>query len=162
VRFVPYEDVLGVGHSKGFCSMLTPGAGEPNFDSFERNPFETKSQRREGTVHALLEKLPPETIVINPTAINSVDRNQKERQKEMAAAAAARIAELSAVKRHKKKTRGRSKASRRQAKKEGNVVDEHRVKRRQQLEEEKRKRQSEGEHVKVEQWSALNRFGARD
>jgi len=42
VKFLPYEDVLGVGHSNGYSSLVIPGSGEANFDAYEANPFETK------------------------------------------------------------------------------------------------------------------------
>lgn len=62
VRFCPFEDVLGIGHSKGFTSMLIPGAGEANPDFYYANPHETDRHRKERVVTNLLDKLPPDTI----------------------------------------------------------------------------------------------------
>lgn len=57
VSFCPFEDVLGVGHQNGFSTLLVPGAGEPNFDSYEGDMYESTARRKEREVRAVLEKV---------------------------------------------------------------------------------------------------------
>lgn len=65
VKFCPFEDVLGVGHSKGFTSLLVPAAGEANPDFYVADPHETEVHRKERVVTKLLDKLPPDTISLD-------------------------------------------------------------------------------------------------
>lgn len=71
VRFCPFEDLLLIGKNNGIGSMLVPGAGSGAFDSMGVNPFETRSQRREGEIKSLIEKLRPDMVTL-PSAANMV------------------------------------------------------------------------------------------
>jgi len=69
--FRPYEDVLGIGHSEGVQTIVVPGAGEASLDTREANPFERSTQRREGEVHLLLDKIPFDMIAL-PQPVGAV------------------------------------------------------------------------------------------
>lgn len=75
IRFCPFDDVLGVGHSAGFTSLIVPGAGEPNFDSLEADPYEGKRRRREREVNSLLDKIPFDMITLDPDVVGQLDRS---------------------------------------------------------------------------------------
>ena len=64
--------MLAVGHSGGVSTMLVPGAGEPNYDSRVADPFQGRAARREAEVHALLDKLQPDMIRLDPATIAQV------------------------------------------------------------------------------------------
>ncbi|TDL19025.1 BING4CT-domain-containing protein [Rickenella mellea] len=72
LRFCPFQDILTVGHAKGLSSILVPGSGEPNFDSSEADPFETRKARREREVRGLLDKIQPDMISLDPSFIGSL------------------------------------------------------------------------------------------
>ncbi|KAI8608587.1 WD40-repeat-containing domain protein [Chytriomyces sp. MP71] len=74
LRFCPYDDVLGIGHAQGISSMIVPGSGEPNYDAFEANPYQTTEQRKRREVLSLLDKIQPEMITLNPDFVGGVDR----------------------------------------------------------------------------------------
>ncbi|KAI5304205.1 Small subunit (SSU) processome component [Ascosphaera pollenicola] len=129
VRWCPYEDILGIGHSQGFSNIIVPGAGEPNFDASEANPFETVKQRQETEVRSLLTKLKPEMISLDPDFIGSLDTisNQK-RQAEIAEQRGEE--QETHLEKLKNRGRGRNSALRKYLRKHGqkNVIDEKRVK----------------------------------
>jgi len=136
LRFRPFEDVCGIGHAKGFSSIVIPGSGEPNLDSMEynSNPYQDTKQRREGEVRALLDKLSAEMIALDPDVIGSVEVSDPHRRLErirdiQEEANVKKVAESQMPKpKEKKKMRGRSKISKKLKRKQKNIVDSNLLK----------------------------------
>ncbi|EDQ92027.1 uncharacterized protein MONBRDRAFT_17530 [Monosiga brevicollis MX1] len=131
LRFCPYEDVLGIGHAKGFASILVPGAGEPNFDSLEANPYQTGKQRSESEVKQLLDKIPHHLIALDPHAILELDKRSHEQRVQDRGG----LVQEKFDPKHRK--RGRSSTKNRYLRKQGQVMVERRQAIRDRLKKEK-------------------------
>lgn len=108
LKFVNFEDFLGCGTNIGFSSIVIPGSGLANFDTFENNPYETKNQRKENEVRNLLEKIPYNMITLDPFKLNTIDpRSKKVIEKERIEMQKNRVEEI--LKNQKKKMKKRLK-----------------------------------------------------
>uniref|UniRef100_A0A672N1T5 WD repeat-containing protein 46-like n=1 Tax=Sinocyclocheilus grahami TaxID=75366 RepID=A0A672N1T5_SINGR len=67
-------DVINSCRENSLLFCVTPGAGEPNFDALDTNPFRSSKQRQEWEVKALLEKVQPELIGLDPGQLSKVDQ----------------------------------------------------------------------------------------
>ncbi|GMQ02866.1 LOW QUALITY PROTEIN: hypothetical protein CsSME_00048907 [Camellia sinensis var. sinensis] len=142
---------MAKGHSMGWPSILIPGSGEPNFDSWVANPFETSKQRREKEVRSLLDKLPAETILLDPTKIGT----EREAEMEAAIEAAKSVTQ-------KNKTKGRNKPSKKAKKRQEGIKRAKKPFLEQQMEEEessKKKKQKIGEENELPK--SLQRFARK-
>jgi U3 small nucleolar RNA-associated protein 7 len=141
LRFRPFEDICALGHSQGISSIVIPGSGEPNLDTTEYNlnPFQDKKQRREAEIRALLDKLDPNMITLDPNQIggmeDSIPEIRQQRLRDMQEEADAHNSRK--PKKQKTKKRGRSKIQTQLRRKQANVVDHQVLKLREARDREK-------------------------
>lgn len=154
VRFQPYEDVLGIGHSMGLATMIAPGTGEPNFDSFEANPFQTKKQRREQEIHNLLEKLKPDMIGLNSSVgmVTRLDPNNIPKEDTLEPMKYRDAKE----EKERDRKRGKNKIGRKLKRKQRNVISEERQALKKQMQAANREEQKESERTRLP--TSLQRF----
>lgn len=74
LKFVLFEDIAVVGKDDGISALVVPGTGEPNLDSNVANPYATKEWRQNKEVQDLLDKIPYQTITLNPEALFQVGK----------------------------------------------------------------------------------------
>lgn len=145
MKFVPFEDILGVGHQKGFASLIVPGSGEANYDALELNPYESAKQRQQQEVRSLINKLSPDTISLDPNVIGSVDKKATLRLKPGQVDALAQNEEKDQKMEIRPDVKGKNSALRSHLrKKRQNVIDQRklRIEKNLRLEKEARQRRS--------------------
>lgn len=121
--FCPFEDFMAVCHGEGMETMVVPGAGEATFDSRAPNPYETRKQRRENEVRVLLDKLPVESIVLDVESVGGVERDPKERLKEVRERSRKANEEKRKKSLEKNRAKGKNKISKRLKRKQANVSE---------------------------------------
>ncbi len=164
VKFRPLEDVLCAGHSHGISTIIVPGAGEPNYDAFESNPFSNPRQRREGEVQTLLSKLSHEMIGLDASFVGSVEKDRETLLAEQKSLfEGANRSELD--KKPKNKMRGKNKISKKLRRKAKNVVDAQLLKLREMQKSQREQREAAKSGAPAENskesLGALSRFAKK-